>query len=171
MRHTELDDRKNGHSNTPRVLMNSEELTRKVLEVRADQTAHETRRVFRERNERVNALIDSHVSFRYLAHGRYCNQTTCPIVCVGTNRDTLKQCKRPIDTNQDCVSGYPWYPTMRGLCTLHTLYEYNEITTGQPVLTPAMREKRDQEIKEVNFVWTEYLEFSEYGDFDYSCWE
>ena len=26
-------------------------------------------------------------------------------------------------------------------------------------------------IYEVNFVWTEYLDLSEYGDFDYSCWE
>ena len=34
---------------------------------------------------------------------------------------------------------------------------------------------KDQEtmasIYEVNFVWTEYLDLSEYGDFDYSCWE
>jgi hypothetical protein len=171
MRHTELDNRKNGYDNAPRVRITNEDLARKVLEVRASLLAHETRRTFRERNERVNALMDSGVSFRYLAHGRYCDQAACPIVCVGTSRDTGKQCKRPIDTDRDCASGYPLYPTLRGLCTLHTLYGYNEITTGRPVMTPAMREKRDQEIKEINFVWTEYLEFSDYGDFDYSCWE
>ena len=132
MRHTDLDDRKTGYSNTPRVLMNSEDLARKVLEVRANQTAHETRRTFRERNERVNALIDSGVSFRYLEHGRYCDQTTCPIVCVGTDRDTLKQCKRPIDSNQDCVGGYPLYPTMRGLCDHHQMITYNEHVDASP---------------------------------------
>jgi len=54
----------------------------------------------------------------------------------------LKQCKRPIDTNLDCVSGYPLYPSMRGLCDLHQTYEYIELTTGQLRAVDARRRYR-----------------------------